>query len=260
MAAYRGAWTRSQKTTPPPDANPNLGDRVDMTQHSERDSWADPFPEPTPSLPSVPEWLYAIDDFMMPQQILVHDPVITEPEGHQYGTVQEGGQDQLAAIGEAYRAHSADYGAAAVHHYADPIARADRDVYRTDRIEAEFATSFSRAAVTRGRNSLPENNPDGPPPQGTYVMRWIDRQVKRHEIKPDMQPLRPYVAGTAVQIPAPGEHNGNQYTSPYPRLANARQLKLTTPQIRRVPRQVGDDAITDGTDNVQYDQPAYWEM
>lgn len=259
--AFRGAWGRAQKMTPPAEKNPNLGNQVDFGQHSERDVWADPFVEPTPSLPPTPqEWLYAVDDFMMPSQVIVMDPVEREPRGHLVGTVQEGGQSQLDAIAEAYVAHSADYGSAAVQHYADPIERATRDTYQTVRVEAEFATSSSRAALIRGRNSLPENNPDGPPPQGTYTMRWINRRPSRHEIKPDMQPLRPYVAGIAVQIPAPGDANGNQYTSPYPRIAPARLLKLVTPQLRRVPRPIGDDAQTDGTADPQYAAPAYWEM
>lgn len=255
--AFRGAWSRAQRTTPPADRNPNLGVALDAKQHSVDDQYADPFSEPTPSLPSGPEYLYALDDYF-PPPVYVTDPVITEPEGHQYGVVQEGGQDQLTAIGEAYVGHMADYGAADVHHWGDPIERADRDVYRTDRIEAEFATSGSRAALTRGRNSLPENNPDGPPAQGHYVMRWIDRQFTRRGIRTDMQPLRPYTAGIARQVPAPTDSNGNAYTSPYARIANARQLKLTTPQLRRVPRPVSDDAQSDGTADPQYLDPQYW--
>ena len=256
---YSGLWLRSQRSTPPADINPNLGDAVNRTQHGEADQWINPAAEPTPSLPPLPEYMYAADDWITWPEPLVHDPVLTEPESHSYGEVQ-GGEfaTQLGSIAEAYEAHMADYGGAAVHHANDLIERADRDAYVTQRTEAEFQTSSSRAALTRGRNALPENNPDGPPAQGHYVMRWIDRQFTRRGIRTDMQPLRPYTAGNARQVPAPSGVNGSQYTSPFDRIANARQLKLTMPQIRRVPRPPDDDSVVDGTSDVQYAAPLYW--
>jgi hypothetical protein len=258
--AYTGAWRSAQKTTPPADANPNLGNAVDRTQHTEADKYFDPYPEPTPQLPPTPAYLYAADDWLAWPEPLVHDPVLTEPLGHEYGEVQGGEHaTQLGSIAEAYQAHMADYGGAAVHHANEAIERAERDTYVTQRLEMPFPSTGSRAALTRGRNAWPENNPEGPPDQGHYTMRWIDRQFTRRGIRTDQQPLRPYTAAGAMQVPAPGESNGSPYTSPYARIANARQLKLTTPQIRRVPRPPDDDAIVDGTSDPQYQDPSYWQ-
>jgi hypothetical protein len=257
VAAYTGAWRRGQQYTAA-GPNPNLGTGI-RAEHLTPTEPGDPFHEPTPILPPAPEYLYVQDEYMIPTGQLVTDPVIMEPLGHEYGTVPEGGQSQAEATAEAYTAHMADYGAAAVHHRSPPIGRADRDTYNTQRVEQEFPTTGSRAALTRGRNAWPENNPDGPPDQGHSVGRWIDRQFTRRGIRPDMMPLRPYVAGIGVNTPAPAPGQANQYTSPYANLVSARLLKLTTPQVRRVPRPPDDAALTDGTEDPQYTVPQYWQ-
>lgn len=265
---YAGAWQRTSgarakpgygRTTPAPGANPNLGSgaRLEHLRPVEPETG---FPEPTPNLPSTPAYLYAADDFMLPLQPYGTDPMIQEPEGHEFGGVD---RDVTLIQGQqlAGRAHSADYGAAATHHHDAPIMRADGDVYQTQRMSAEMEISGSRMALVRGRNAYPENNPDGPPTQGSYVMRWIDRQYKRRGIRTDVQPLRPYRAAVAADAPAPGgDTAGNAYTSPFQRLGLARRSKLTTPMLRRVPRDPGEFAETDGTDDPQYAAPVYWEM
>lgn len=260
MATYNGRWRTTQGFTPAPGANPNLGAgarREHLTPVEPGPTTG--FPEPTPTLPPTPAYLYAVDDFMLPPPMLAPVPLDREPESHSYGGADRGrtlieGQRLAAA------AHEADFGAATVHHFDDPIQRATRDVYHTQRIEADRGVSMSRMALVRGRNSLPENNPDGPPDQGHYVMRWIDRQFTRRRIHPDMQPLRPYRAAVAAQAPEPAQGQANAYTSPFMRLATARLRKLTTPEIRRVPRPPDEYAQTDGTEDPQYSQPVYWEF
>lgn len=259
--AYSGAWKRAQTNATINDQNPNLGAGA-IDAHLHPVEVADPFNEPTPNLPALPEFMYAADDFMLPPAVLVHDPMITEPEGH-----GSGGMDRTDSNGMmigtdpgSYAAHMDDHGAAAYHHANEPIERSNADTYRTARLEMDRPSAgISRAALTRGRNSLPENNPDGPPDQGHFTMRWIDRQFSRRQARHDMAPLRPYVAGNAVQIPAPTHANGNQYTSPFARLANARVRNLTTPQIRRVPRAPDESAQVDGTADPQYVDPQYWQ-
>lgn len=258
--AYSGAWKRAQRVGSPADRNPNLGDQVDDA-HLHPVEVGDPFAEPTPNLPSLPEYLYAADDYMLPVPVIVHDPMIDEPEGHEYGGVDRAESHGLV-LGtdpDSYAAHSVDHGAAAVHHFVDPIERSTADTYQTQRLEMDFPSTGSRAALTRGRNSWPENNPEGPPAQGHYTMRWIDRQFSRRQTRHDMAPLRPYVAGNAVEIPGAQGKQANQYTSPYGNLANARALKLSTPQVRRVPRPADDAAQIDGTQDPQYTMPAYWQ-
>lgn len=259
MAATSGAWKRAQQRfTPAPGDNPNLGGVI-RADHLKPVEPLAAFPEPVPVLPETPSFLFVQEDYILtPPAVL--DPIDREPDGHEHGTVQRGAQSEQEARVEAYHAHSDDRGASEVHHFDTPIMRADRDTYITQRTEVEFPVTGSRMALVRGRNALPENNPDGPPPQGNYVMRWIDRQFTRKGIKPDMQPLRPYRAGVARQAPAPGEGvPGSPYTSPYPRIAMARVRKLTQPQERRVPRAPDDDVITDGTQDPQYADPQYWQ-
>lgn len=261
MATRSGAWLRSQQRfTPAPGDNPNLGRSV-RAEHLKPVEPDAAFPEPTPVLPETPGYLFVSDDFILTPPA-VHDPVDTSPEGHEHGTVQRGNQSFGEATVEAYRAHSEDHGSADVHHFEQAIMRSSQDTYITQRVEQEFPHTGSRMALVRGRNALPENNPDGPPPQGHMVMRWIDRQFTRRGIKTDMQPLRPYRAGLARNAPAPGAGvAGSPYTSPYPRLAVARLRKLTEPQQRRVPRAPDDDVIGDGTDDPQYaTAPQYWEL
>lgn len=253
--AKSGAWSRSQRFTPPAGNNPNLGRAVSAGEHLTPSEWVNPYDEPTPDLPLPADYMLGdpVMDYMTPQLPVTY-PLDREPEGHQYGTVQRGTQSEQAARVAAYDAHMTDRGAANVHHFSEEIERADRDTYRTVRVEAERAVSMSRTALVRGRNSLPENNPDGPPDQGHFTMRWIDRQFTRRGIKPDMQPLRPYRAALSQATPA-GE---SVYASPYARLANARRLKLTTPQARRVPRPWDDTEVVDGTTDPQYNDPQYW--
>lgn len=255
--ATKGAWAR-MRTTPAPHANPNLGSGINGA-HLNPVEEPNPFDEPTPTLPETPAYMlggFAADDFMLPP-MAVYDPVENEPRGHDVGGAPRG-RSLVQSNTLAAEAHSEDYGSAAYQHFEAPIMRAGDDTYVTQRVEAEFAVSTSRAALTRGRNSLPENNPDGPPPQGHYTMRWINRRAPRHTIRPDMQPLRPYRAAVAAQTPAPSEAHANQYTSPFARLVNARGRKITTPQIRRLPRPEAEYAEVDGTEDPQMSDPAYW--
>jgi hypothetical protein len=255
--AYTNAWKRNQRYVSPA-VNPNLGAGANRVHLDPIDHGHLAFGEPTPALPETPGYLYATEDFMLPVGTLVHYPVDHTPEGHDVGGVDRGrtlieGQ-QLAGA-----AHSVDHGAGAVHHFDPPVQRAVRDSYRTERVQAEFAVSTSRMALVRGRNALPENNPDGPPPQGHYVTRWIDRQHTRRPTRHDMVPLRLYRAATAADAPAPAPAQASPYTSPFRRLAPARLRKLTTPQIRRVPRPPDEFAEVDGTQDPQFAVPVYWQ-
>lgn len=253
---YTGRWSRGQRFTPPAGDNPNLGGGI-RQEHMDPVAGRTGFEEPTPRLPETPSSLYAADDFMLPLVLIGPVPMANEPEGHDVGGVTRG-RTLLAGQAAAAAAHSRDYGSADVQMFEAPIMREDGAVYQTQRLEAERAVAGSRAALTRGRNSLPENNPDGPPDQGHYTMRWIDRAFKRRGIRTDQQPLRNYRAATANPIPAPAAAAANQYTSPYAALANARRLKLTTPQIRRVPRAPDEAAEVDGSNDPQYSDPQYW--
>lgn len=253
--AVSGTWRRRQQRFVSPTRNPNLGAGVDA-EHLNPVDHPDPFAEPTPALPAMPEFMYVQDDFLLPVTPPVHDPLPAEPAGHQVGGTPRGRGD-LESRRASYRAHSADDGAARFNHFEQPITRGDRDTYTTQRAEMEFPQTGSRAALTRGRNAWPENNPDGPPAQGHYVNRWIDRQFTRRRISPDMSPLRPFTAGTATDIPAPTR--GTPYTTPFAALAAARRLKLMTPQVRRVPRPPDDADLVDGTADPQYAAPVYWD-
>jgi hypothetical protein len=248
---YTGAWKRQSVSA---RVNPNLGATSD-TLHLNPVDPASGFPEPVPNLPETPAYLYGHDDWILAPQVM-HDPVDRTPLGHEYGTVQRDSNTDEQSRVEANIAREQDYGAADYQHFDQPIMRDVVDTYTTQRIEESFEVSRSTVQPFRGRNTYPENNPDGPPPQGRYVMRWIDRQMDRRRIAPDEMPLNPYRAAVAQNQPPATP--GNPYSSPYDRLVNARRLKLSSPQLRRLPRQPEDGFISDGTESTEYSDPTYW--
>lgn len=253
--AYKGAWRR---LTPSPGDNPNLGTGADNL-HLEPQDPRTGYEEPTPPNIGMPGEIfgYASEDFMLPP-VHVMDPIDMSPEGHEDGGAHRG-RTLLGSQQYANAAHEEDYGAADAQTFSPEIQRAVTDVYGTQRTQADFDVSGSRMALVRGRNAYPENNPDGPPPQGHYVMRWIDRNFTRRSIRTDQQPLRPYRAAVANSLQAPEGATASVYTSPFPNLASARLLKLTTPQVRRIPRQPDEQEESDGTENEQYSNPQYWQ-
>lgn len=251
---YAGLWRRSRAP-----ADNNLGGVLDPRHLTPVDygPTADSTPDSTPAYAAP---LYAGADEWLPQTV-VQVPTVApgmdfEPAGHEYGTVARGGS--RLADGTNRRAHAArsvDAGAADATRTVYPTTRATGDRYETERLEESRAVSMSRIALVRGRNALPENNPDGPPPQGHIVNRWIDRRMPRRPFKADMSPLWAYRATLAKRQDVPDD--ANQYVPPWASLQVSRRRRTETPMIRRTPRQYGEDAITDGISEPQPSQQ-FW--
>lgn len=252
--AYAGLWIRSRS----PAAN-NLGGVIDP-RHLKPVDYG-PTPDSTPdSTPAYAAPLYAGADEWLPQTV-VQVPIVapgldSEPVGHEYGTVARGGT-RLAdgTNSEAHAARSRDAGAADAARTVYPVERAADDRYATERYEESRAVSTSRTALVRGRNSLPENNPEGPPPQGSVINRWINRRMPRRPFKTDLGPLWAYRATLAKRQEVPKD--ANQYVPPWASLQVSRHRRTETPMIRRTPRQYGEDAITDGISEPQPEQQ-FW--
>lgn len=223
-----GSWRRG-RTMAGRTPNPNLGDGVDRRHLNPVEP--DPVvPEPELGLPVVPAILYAADDYMLPVSRVQLDadvPMDRTPESHDGG----------AARGAEVYAHQADAGGPDRAHYFTPGITREADAsYRTERTEMALAVSQSRGQVTQGIDR------DGPSPQGSYVMRWIDRRVNRRTITPDSYPLYGYRAAIAQQTPAPAPGRGNQYTSPWRKLGGVHLSKVNTPEVRRQPPAYMDEA------------------
>jgi ribonucleoside-diphosphate reductase alpha chain len=100
----------------------------------------------------------------------------------------------------------------------------------------------SRAALVRGKNSLPENNPDGYR-FGVRFYRWVDRRMYRPRI---VHTARPAPVRTARGINAsPPLESPNRTTSPFSWNARARQRTISAPLQRRQPATVDYATLQD---------------
>jgi len=222
-----------------------------------------------PAAPSTPDStpvqaasLYAGEGDWLPATV-VQVPIVApgmnyEPEGHEYGTVARGGSELVDGTNrEAHAARERDQGAADAARSIRPSGRGSADRYVTERWEESRAVSGSRTALVRGRNSYPENNPDGPPEQGHVVNRWIDRRMPRRPFRADMGPLYAYRAALAKRQPVPAD--ANVYTPPFASLQVSRRRRIETPMVRRTPRAYGEEAVTDGISEPQPDNQ-FWTL
>lgn len=238
--AYTGAWRRSRLA--PVDRNPNLGGTTDL-RHLRPIEPEAAVPARPHNLPVVPPSLYAADDFMLPAalQLPASPPLDRTPEDPAAGGAPRGAEAT---------AHDGDVGGPRVAHYYTPDAAREHDAsYRTERAQAAVAVSQSRGQLVQGIDR------DGVQPQGHYVNRWIDRRFTRRTITPDAYPLYPYRAAVPKQSPA--IEDGNQYTSPFDKIASAYKRRIATPQVRRVPPQYAEAETTDGTETVS---AGFWEF
>lgn len=254
--SYVGLWRRSRSP-----AENNLGGTIDP-RHLDPVDYG-PSPDSTPdSTPAYAAPIYAGADEWLPQTV-VQVPIVApgldqEPGGHEYGTVARGGS--LLSDGTNRAAHAArsrDAGAADAARTVTVAERASTDTYATVRFEEQPALAGSRAALVRGRNAYPENNPDGPPPQGNIVQRWINRRMGRRPYRQDLAPLHAYRATLAKRQDVPKD--ASQYTPPWASLQVSRRRRVETPMVRRTPRQYGESAITDGIEEPQPEHQ-YWDF
>lgn len=169
-------------------------------------------------------------------RVLGTDDTVAEHNGADWGDRTAPPAQQHAA------AHNIDAG--------DGVARLQRapkgspGVTRTSELRERepVLSGGSRAALVRGKNSLPENNPDGYR-FGVRFYRWVDRRMYRPRI---VHTARPAPVRTARGINAsPPLENPNRATSPFSWNARARQRTISAPLQRRQPATVDYATLQD---------------
>ncbi|TDC20619.1 hypothetical protein E1265_21350 [Streptomyces sp. 8K308] len=231
-----------------------LHESPDHLEPGSRPPYAAPRLQPAPPTVEDPGTAY---DPVWPSQapglVLDHERITHDGDGG-----AGGGQSLYAAQAAGNAARSRDLGAAARQLHEEPVERARDETYATERLTVAPVSAGSRVATLRGRNSLPENNPDGFRP-GIRVQRWVNRRIWLRHRRHDLRPLAPLVAAAAVDSPALEE--GNRYTSPFGWMQRARKRHVISPMQRRNPRDwdeaVTTDGVTDSGDIATAVDPAY---
>lgn len=155
-----------------------------------------------------------------------------------------------------HEASTADEGAAHQGYYSQyaPTQGAG-ETYQSVHFQSLPGQTVSNAALRRGLNSLPENNPEGFPVGDQQVNTFaVHRKFLVGERVHDRRIMTPNVAGHAANVPAPKD--GNPYTQPFDSLARPMSRIFQRPEIRREPVPVSDDLLTDGTGQAQLVSPA----
>jgi len=163
--------------------------------------------------------------------------------------------------------HAHDLGAFPAREYDVPTQEQVDQNYTTTRFTPNAGQAFSRMAMSRGANSLPENNPgdtaqhtaglppgaqaarvgwQGSPRPGFRVQLWSERRIPMHRWYGDVRPLRNYTAKSASDSPALDD--GNQYRTPFADLASPRVKTYARPMQRREPRPWDETEVSDGTE------------
>ena len=114
----------------------------------------------------------------------------------------------------------------------------------------------SNAALRRGLNSFPENNPDGVMPGSQQVNDfWVDRKFFEGERVHDRRIMTPNTADHATNVPAATTQDG-LYARAYDSLARPMTRVWARPEFRREPPSASEDLQQDGTGQSQPLYPA----
>lgn len=142
--------------------------------------------------------------------------------------------------------HGTELGADVQLNYS-PFAptQAAGEQYVNTRFEGLPGQGVSDAALKRGLNSLPENNPQGfPRGQEQVNDYWVNRKFMVGERVHDRKIVTPNTADYAHDIPA------STATAPYSHAFRYLGRPITNinqrPELRRPPEPVSDDILTDG--------------
>jgi hypothetical protein len=208
-----------------------------------------------PAVENQPEYLYAQDllngDWVADNAGMVID---TTPVDH-----QDGGDFAATAPGaETINANAAtsgrSYGADHADTYAPPLVQDYTTQYLSPRFEGFGSPGQNPLTVTRGINSLPENNPDGFR-RGWVEQTFVDRKLQAPAGRVhDRRLLTPNTAYSMSDQPPVGGTSGNPFTG----LARAFSTIAQTPMIRREPVSMSDSITTDGSEQTYDESPGDW--
>jgi hypothetical protein len=142
--------------------------------------------------------------------------------------------------------HGIDRGAVLRTSYQQRFMRSHDERPVTTRTEANPTPGDLTLSSKRGKNSLPENNPEGYR-QGFTVQRFLHRRMfaMGPEIRHSDRLLRNVTAAAATQSPAPAKPN--RYTSPFSWNRKLVESRLQFPILRRDPASVASTVQADGT-------------
>lgn len=244
--AYTGRW-RSTRTYV--DRAAALGHPEYGTLHMHTD-WTEPGSRPPYAAPRVDAGPDTIRDQGTAYDLVTSRrapgrPLDHSPESHQ-GDAAPGGY--LGSLPSESRrrgnnARSIDQGASLRQIWKAPRFRQSDDRRETVVLEVLPTSNGSHLGALRGRNSLPENNPDGFR-IGRRVQRWMNRKIPTVWRRPDLRPLRVHLAATAVSSGPP--EDGSRYTSPFNSTISARRRTVSASTERRSPRPWDQDYVNDG--------------
>lgn len=179
-----------------------------------------------------------------------------EPDGHDIGepTPAGAGRSYEGSRDAGNRARSQDRNAGRSR-LLRPLEHDDGH-RQGERQELGRPGDAGRTRALRGRNSLPENNPDGdgaggPVRQGYRVRRWYDRRIRqRGQLRHELRIVRDKLADSAMQSPPLAI--ANRYTSPFAQIQSGRKRTQQGPMIRRTPRPWDEEAVAAAAAETDY--------
>lgn len=142
-------------------------------------------------------------------------------------------------------------GAARQGVFSPPVLQSHDERYLAPRFESISESPVSDAALRRGLNADPINNPDG------FRLGWVnqtfvDRKMYDPERVHDRRLLTPNVASVDTDQPGQPVPFGN----PFRALARAMTTVNQRPMIRREPPTIDESVVTDGSEDT-YDAGLY---
>lgn len=149
---------------------------------------------------------------------------------------------------DSWKAHNEDHGASrAANHEPAILTFWDEQQVHTvvQNFGPEVADTINPDAVNRGRNGSSLNNPDGFR-QGETHFWQENRKFYVGERNHDERPVTLNTPAFAGNVPAPSADKFTPYSSPFSSLARPITRMFNRPEIRRDPKSLTADIITDG--------------
>lgn len=154
-------------------------------------------------------------------------------------------------------AHAVNEGAAHQGYYSQYApTQFTGERYVSERFESLPGTPVSDAALRRGLNSDPINNPEGFPQGQEQVNQFrVERKFFVGERVHDRRIMTPNTAAHATNVPSAAADDG-LYARPYASLARPMTRVWQRPEIRREPPSASDALQQDGSGQSQPVSPA----
>lgn len=221
--AFTGAWLRGAYTDPD-----------QATQHT-----ADPAHAVTDAADQNPTWQ--------------GPPVEAGPSALEIGlpgsewVVQSQGRVLDTSDTRAHTPDPGDHGASRERYFGEPPTQFTNEKYEGNRFESfPVETPFPVAALQRGLNGLPTNNPDGYR-AGWVEQSWITRKFVIGERIHDHRVLLPNIAFAETEADGSTVPPASPYLSPFAPLARMIRRVNQRPTMRRQPPEMLADQTTDGS-------------